>query len=72
MIIVMDDPFPGRCKNYRNGVRCLHYDLHDSKCVFPEKKEKIYSEWDQTTSYTFQPKSPEPWTPPWEEEDDNT
>lgn len=65
MIISVPDPHPGRCLNFRNGARCLHYDRHDSRCVFP-KETSIYDDW-KSAGHGYTIREPEPWKSPLDE-----
>jgi len=68
MIIHMDDPFPGRCKNLRphglEMLRCLDYEHALHRCTFPEPK---YPQ-ERSDSYAHHiashPLKPQPWRKP--------
>lgn len=67
------DRHPGRCMNYRGGVgpegqpttkRCLGYDNHEGKCVFPTDAPPVSAEWGQAGKGFYQSQAPEPWVSP--------
>lgn len=69
MIIHMDDPHPGRCKNLRphglEMLRCLDYDHVPHRCTFPEPKYPKERENQYSHSITaYQPTKPQPWRKP--------
>lgn len=70
MLIYTNDPFPGRCHNYRvvevqtyKTVRCLGYENEKHYCFFPEQLLKNHQKNDSyfTSSNVTQPK---PWVAP--------
>ena len=61
MIITTEDPFPGRCLNHRQGMRCLDYDDHDGRCTFEERRH------DTLTVQTWVYAKPKKWVSPLEE-----
>ena len=69
MDILIPDPHPGRCQNFRydgrikTTKRCLDYDGHDGACLFPEPGLPPMTV--QTSQVaTYQPRPPEPWVSP--------
>jgi len=53
---LIEDPFPGRCGNYRyvNGqtLRCLDYELTPHICTFPNPREYPINNAAQGITYT--------------------
>ena len=68
MLIVLPDPDPGRCKNYRDGRRCLDYDDHDSRCTFPEESDPYGFQVQQSHGWILDSTTPQPWVSPLDEE----
>lgn len=69
MNILMPDPHPGRCLNFRYDTtahttkRCLDYEGHDGRCRFPDPYVPPARTRD-TSGAAWQVKQPEPWVSP--------
>ena len=64
MLIALPDPHPGRCQNYRNGNRCLDYDLHKERCRFQDGESDPFGWQFQSRSWIFSTEPPKPWVSP--------
>jgi hypothetical protein len=62
--VILPDPHPGRCRNHRDGRRCLDYDHRPHVCEFPEPPPSP-----TTTSFhiTYTRGVIEPWVKPGDE-----
>lgn len=67
MNITMPDPNPGRCLNYRKGLRCLDADGHESACWFPKPPPEPAG---QTQGGGWGYTNPRPWVVPFRLEED--
>ena len=62
MIINMPDPHPGRCRNWRDGERCLDHDGTEHVCSFRKPMPTPPEFWNQSSSQTTA--KPKPWIKP--------